>query len=429
MSVKLFKHQTEALELTKDKNRVAYYYDMGLGKTYIGSEKAVSLGNYTLVVCQKSKVKDWIDHFETHYGKQLAVDDLTKNKVELNGFINGYQTRGLCPRVGIINYDLVWRRPELTSLSNYTLLLDESSLIQNPASKRSKFILKKLNPSNVILLSGTPVNGKYEQIWSQCHLLGWEISKKMFYAQYVIEEPIRKWNGEAMTSPNGFVIKQIVGYKNVDRLKRKLREYGAVFMKTEEVFDLPSQTFIDVNVPVTKEYNKFMKDKIITINDETLIGDMSLTKRLYRRMLCGHLNKNKLDAFEDLVESTNDRLIVFYNFTKELYALEDIAIKLDRPVSIVNGSEKDLKCYEEYDNSITLIQYQAGAMGLNLQKANKIIYFTPTDRCELFEQSKKRIHRIGTTKPCFYYLLKSGVDDEIYEALNQGKDYTDYLFK
>ena len=30
MSVKLFKHQTEALELTKDKNRVAYYYDMGL---------------------------------------------------------------------------------------------------------------------------------------------------------------------------------------------------------------------------------------------------------------------------------------------------------------------------------------------------------------------------------------------------------------
>lgn len=27
----LYPHQTQALELTKDKNRVAYYYDMGLG--------------------------------------------------------------------------------------------------------------------------------------------------------------------------------------------------------------------------------------------------------------------------------------------------------------------------------------------------------------------------------------------------------------
>ena len=29
--MKLFPHQEQALELTKDKNRVAYYYDMGLG--------------------------------------------------------------------------------------------------------------------------------------------------------------------------------------------------------------------------------------------------------------------------------------------------------------------------------------------------------------------------------------------------------------
>ena len=27
----LYPHQTRALELTKDRNRVAYYYDMGLG--------------------------------------------------------------------------------------------------------------------------------------------------------------------------------------------------------------------------------------------------------------------------------------------------------------------------------------------------------------------------------------------------------------
>ena len=29
--MKLFPHQTKALEITQNKNRVAYFYDMGLG--------------------------------------------------------------------------------------------------------------------------------------------------------------------------------------------------------------------------------------------------------------------------------------------------------------------------------------------------------------------------------------------------------------
>ena len=103
----------------------------------------------------------------------------------------------------------------------------------------------------------------------------------------------------------------------------------------------------------------------------------------------------------------------------------------DSPVSIVNGSFKDLTAYEEADDSITFLQYQAGAMGLNLQKANKIIYFSMTDRSELFEQSKKRIHRIGQTKPCFYYqmICPGTVEEDILHTLEMRKDYTDELFK
>ena len=65
--------------------------------------------------------------------------------------------------------------------------------------------------------------------------------------------------------------------------------------------------------------------------------------------------------------------------------------------------------YECVENSVTFIQYQAGAMGGNFQKANKIIYYTlPLGKgsCDLWEQSKKRIHRIGQDKSCFYYYQK-----------------------
>ena len=153
--MKLYPHQTEVLEASKSQNRVAYYYDMGLGKTFIGSEKLNQLNEpFNLVICQKSKVKDWVEHFKTYY-PDLNVVDYTKSKAKIQ------------PGVIVVNYDLVWRRPEFSTLRDITLMLDESSLIQNENSKRSKFILRKLHIQNVILLSGTPTSGKYEKLWSQ----------------------------------------------------------------------------------------------------------------------------------------------------------------------------------------------------------------------------------------------------------------------
>ena len=469
--MKLFKHQEDALKQTEGRNRVAYYLDMGLGKTYVGSEKAVHMNsNVILVVCQKSKIQDWIDHFQQHYTQKLnqvtvseLILDLTKKK-EMNWFLEeakvateqyliedegtgqSYMQENLYPFlvIGVINYELAWRRKQLLDLVEFTLILDESSLIQNKTAKQSKFILK-MNPSNVILLSGTPCSGKYENLWTQIHLLGWNISEDVYNKQYVNWQTVNR---------DGFVHKAVNKddpYKNVDRLKNKLREHGSVFMKTEEVFDLPNQTFIKQFVPTTKEYWKFVKDCIIEINtlnliefeddsdfygkDVTprieLIGDTSLTKRLCERQLCSQYNPHKIAAFKELLESTQDRLIVFYNYDAELEVLKKVCRSLDRPISEVNGHCKDLTAYNQEDNSVILCQYQAAAKGLNLQKANKIIYFSLTDKCEDWMQSQKRIHRIGQDKPCFYYVMmcKGSVEERIMEALEHGVDYTDELFR
>ena len=363
-------------------------------------------------MCQKSKVQDWINHFTQNY--PYKTFDLTKPKF-IDDFVSSTDKI-----VGVINYDVLWRRKQFSYMNDYTLILDESSLINNETAKRSKFVLK-MTPTNTILLSGTMCGGKYEKLWSQANLVGWNISKKLFYNQYI----------EIEYSKDGYPI--ITGYKNVERLKNKLRSNGCVFMKSEEVLNLPTQNFITVNVSESKEYKKFKKSGIIITKDYELVGDTTLTKLLYSRMLCGQYNVDKLKAFKDLVDSTDDRLIVFYNFNDEFIKLRDVLIDMEgeRPISVVNGSVKDLLCYEKYDNSITFVQYQAGAYGLNLQKANKIIYFTPPLSSELFEQSKKRIHRINQTKPCFYYNLicKNSVEERIYSTLEMRRDYTDALFK
>lgn len=419
----LYQHQQDVLNQTRDKNRVAYYLDMGLGKTFVGAEKMVRLGNnVNLLICQKSKINDWLNHFKKHY-YDLLILDLT-DKTELKMFLIEYH-RDVNRLIGIINYELAWRRNDLLNLENFTLMLDESSLIQNDSAKQTKFILK-LKPSNVILLSGTPTSGKYENLWTQAHLLGWNITKQTYENQYV-----NFHIGDTCTGLRFKYVDKEQPYKNVERLKRKLREHGAVFMKSEEVVNLPQKNFIIVTCPSPKSYKIFMKDNFVRYKNLEFIGTTSLTKRLYARQLASAYNNDKYGAFIDLLESTNDRLIVFYNFDVELDTLDALCGAYNRPVSVVNGKRKDLLAYEEKNDSVTLIQYQAGAMGLNLQKANKVIYFSLPERSELFEQSKKRIHRIGQDKPCFYYVLmaKGTIDENIYEALEQKRDFTDELFK
>lgn len=426
MLMKLYPFQDVILQATKTKNRVAYFLDMGLGKTYVGAEKMIQLGNrVNLIICQKSKIQDWINHFYDNY--DVEEYDLT-NKKDFELF---FSETIKVPKIGIINYELAWRRKKLLQLEDFTLMLDESSLIQNRKAKQSKFILR-LDPANVILLSGTPTSGKYENLWTQIHLLGWGISEDTYNAQYVNWK--RQEIGWGLNSKIVHVVDKKEPYKNVERLKSKMRQYGAVFMKTEEVLELPEQVITEIEVNVSKEYRKFQLSSIVNINgvDVDLVGDTELTKRLYSRQLCGQYSKDKLEAFRDLLQSTNDRIIVFYNFTDELKAMIPIAHELNKPFGIVNGERKELEPYDMESDSITFVQYQAGAMGLNLQKANKVIYFTlPDGRQDLFDQSKKRIHRIGQKKTCFYYILlcRNSIEEEILKTLDIRKEYTDKLFE
>lgn len=372
-----------------------------------------------MVICQKSKIDDWLEHFNKYYADFTEHVFNLSNAAQLDVCTWEWKNGGCC--IGIINYDLIIRRPELFKIQYNTIMLDESSMIKNNTAKRTKTILK-FKTENVILLSGTPTGGKYEELYSQLKLLGWGISKTEYWKEYIKTRNIRV---------GGFMLPIVTGYKNVGGLKRKMREYGCDFLKTSEVFDLPAQTFQEIKVAAPPEYSKFIKHEMVDINGELLVGDTVLKKMLYAREICGAYAAEKIKALADIIESTNDRLIIFYNFNIELTEIYKLALEKKRPFSQVNGSMKDLDAYENKPDSITAIQYQSGAMGLNLQKANKIIYFSPPLSSELYEQSKKRIHRIGQTCPCFYYQLicKNSIEPKIYNTLAKRQDYTEQLFK
>lgn len=91
VKITLFQHQQQALDLTEGHNRCAYYLDMGLGKTFVGSEKALTLNSrVNLLICQCSKVSDWIDHMVENYAMNHCwmIYDLT-NKKEFDWIYGG----------------------------------------------------------------------------------------------------------------------------------------------------------------------------------------------------------------------------------------------------------------------------------------------------------------------------------------------------
>lgn len=424
--VELFPHQIEALESLKSFSSCAIGYDMGLGKTFIGSEKMKSLGTkVNLVVCQKSKVEDWIEHFMRHYKEPykepyVAVIDLTvKGATETI-----IKWDFAFPCVGVINYDILFRRPELLKLQDFTLMLDESSMIQHSNTKRTEFILK-MKPKNVILLSGTFTNGRLENLYTQAYLTGYRITKSQFEKLYTVKA-LKKMR----TNRGTRFFNEIVGYQNEEHLFKKLHSLGWIFKKTDEVITLPDMNFQTVNIPMSKEYKRFKIDKVFFDEDKELIGDTPMKRFLYLRMMSGMYSKGKLQAVEDILNSTDERVIIFYNFIEECNQLEQICKKLGKPIAYMNGSNKDMSAYEEHEDSVILIQYQSGSFGLNLQKCCHTVYFTPPLSTEQYEQSKARTRRIGQSKPCFYYnlVMSNSIEEKIYQVLAKRQDMTDRLF-
>ena len=411
-------HQRRALDLTRNRRNVAYYMGMGTGKTFVGCEKMLEYGNeYNLCVCQKSKVDDWVQHFKTY--TDMEVIDYTKPKAEVR------------PGIIVVNYELVWRRPELLKMRDFTLMLDESSKVQHEGTKQTNAIMS-LRPRNVILLSGTPCNGKYENLYTQVKLLGVDMTKTYYWNRYIDFEmvDVLDWS-KGTPVPSGKMYRKVLGYRNIDELKEVLRRNGAVFMLSDDVLDLPPQTEQMVKVKGTPEYRKFRKERVVIIDGKDYVGDTSLTKMLVERQLCSFLNKGKLDALSDLLESTEDRLVVFYNFNEEFVKISQLCDKFDRKMSYVNGQGRDLTAYENDSQSVTVVQYQAGAHGLNLQKACRMVMVSPPLSCELWDQAKARIHRLGQENHTMYWYLvtENSVEEKIYETLKQGHDYTVALFE
>lgn len=426
----LYKFQQEALTQVGDRDNVLLAAEMGTGKTLMSIVQSERY-NSSVLVCLvlKSTVQQWIDELESQTERRVFNAYKHSKMDGMDAFMNCTERKAL-----VIGYDAykAYRATELRAYINQhsedvTIICDESSLIGSMKSERTKAVLKS-KTKHKILLSGTPATGgRMENLLPSMYMLGWPMSKEKFLQEYceVYEwaDPARPW----------VIIPLITGYKNLDKLRAGLKEHGTIFLTMEEAgVELPEVTEQRIKIKTPPEYKKFMKNGIVQIGDQDIVGENPLTKMLYSRQICSVYNPAKIAAFEELLQQAEtETVVVFYNWTAELQILQKVCERLQRPVCVVNGQRKDLAAYENKEpGTVILAQYRAASMGLNLQESRIVIFYSLCLSYSDYEQAKARVHRIGQARNCIFYnlLCEDSIEEHILSVLEERKDYTEQLF-
>lgn len=371
--------------------------------------------NKILVVCLKNKIEDW----------QEEIDMEFKNK----DF--DYE---------VINFESIWRPKRADFYKNYVdektlIIVDESHKMKSHKTKITKFMLSLYHQTKMkLILTGTPQSEEYIDYYPQMKFINapdYDLPYKKFDQTYLIK---------SLEMQGGHYYFTILDYRHKDVLRKGIMD-KAYYHKYSSKYDKPIEIFVDIEH--SREAKKFQKDRVWrdpdTNRGNDVIADNQLGLRTYMRQSCSgfirdfDIESPKEDWLEDFLEITPYRIVIFVNFIKEIEKIKAICKKMNRPVGVYYGAEKDLTPFKENENGIAIVNYKSGAVGINdLCIANIGIFYSPPDGdFILYAQAKARLDRIGQTKqPVFYFLnTKGSVEKPIYENLKKGQDFDDKMFE
>jgi SNF2 family DNA or RNA helicase len=234
--------------------------------------------------------------------------------------------------------------------------------------------------------------------------------------------------------------------------------------KSEVLTELPPKIYQTREVTLNDEQKRLYKE--ISKRNTAVSGDRGITiKTILERMLrlqeiCGGVityernptmfdnrkyehcripgANSKVDEVLAIAQDSTGSIIVWCRFLEEIRmvatALRE-AYGEDSVVEIHGGIEENRR-WENVNTKFQMGQARflvgnaaTGGVGLNMTRAETVVYysnsFSFTDR----EQSEDRAHRIGQTKSVTYIdlIVEKSVDRIVYEALKNKRDVSEYV--
>lgn len=427
-----------------------FLFEMGCGKTLtaiatMGAAYQMGAIKTVLIIAPTSVCSVWPKEFDEYadfkYNVAVLLGDKQKRLATLRG-LAAFPFKALL--VAVINYESTWREGIFEALLDWRpdmIVCDESQRIKEPKAKQSQAMHKLGDIAKYkLILSGTPIQNNAIDLYSQYRFLDPTVFGTNFYAfrsRYAIM--------------GGFDRRQIVGYKDLDKLIQK--EHSIAYRVTkEEALDLPEQTFLTQYITLEGKdkqlYDKIKRDSFAELeNGGQITAPTVLTKLLRLQQFTGgfiqadeglkpeYVFKGKLNALEgildDYVLSAGKKLVIFCRFRPEIDLIQKLLekkkiqyrsiygdIKIDDRGPIVADFQKipEIKVF--------LAQIDTAGLGITLTAADTCVYYSENFNYAAYSQSLARIHRIGQRNTCTYIhlVVEKTVDEIILKALSKKED-------
>ncbi|HUS28975.1 MAG TPA: DEAD/DEAH box helicase [Kofleriaceae bacterium] len=389
--------------------------DMGLGKTI---QALAAINGKTLVVTPKSVLFNW-----------LAEAEKFRPDLKVTTYAGTRRTLDTSADIVLTSYPIL--RNDIDDLAETTwdtIILDESQTIKNPDSQVARAAYR-LKGNWRITLSGTPVENRLDELWSQLHftnpgLLGGRADFQERWA-----EPINLGDNAAAA-----------------RLRDRIRPFVLRRMKSEVAKELPPRTDsimyveLDENERTTYDAIRAATQREIVKLLESGGGIMAALEALLRlRQASCHLallpngmrtgetpqSSSKLERLmEALADAVADghRALVFSQWTSLLDLIEPHLRAADTKFVRLDGSTADrgavVNEFQADDGPpVMLLSLKAGGTGLNLTAADHVFLVDPWWNPAVEDQAADRTHRIGQDKPVMVYRMvaRDTVEERILE--------------
>ena len=347
-------------------------------------------------------------------------------------------------KVATINYESTFRDGIFDALMDWNpdmIIADESQRIKTHDAAQSKAMHRLGDAAKYkLILSGTPVQNNAIDIWSQYRFMDPNVFGMNFYAfrnRYAIM--------------GGFNQKQIIGYRDLDKLIKK--EYSVAYRVTkEEALDLPEQTFLTRYIRLEgKEkqlYDQIRRDSFAELeNGGQITAPTVLTKMLRLQQFTGgfiqadgnekpeYVFKGKLAALEDILDDyvidAGKKLVIFCRFRPEIDLIQKLLDKKKIRYDSIYGEVKIddrgplVKDFQENPNTkVFLAQIDTAGLGITLTAADTCVYYSVNFNYAAYSQSLSRIHRIGQRNTCTYIhlVVEKTIDETVLKALAKKED-------
>jgi len=389
--------------------------DMGLGKTI---QALAVVDKKTLVVCPKSVLFNWLAEAKK-FRPDLSVTTYAGTRRALDTSAD----------VVLTSYPILRNDIEvLAGVEWDTVILDESQTIKNPDSQVARAAYR-LRANWRITLSGTPVENRLDELWSQLHftnpgLLG---GRADFLERWA--EPINL--GDSGTAA---------------RLRERIRPFVLRRMKREVARELPPRTDAIMYVELD-DAERTTYDAIRAATQREIVkllesggGIMAALEALLRlrqaachtALLPGGMRgaeaaqsssklERLMDALSDAV-ADGHRALVFSQWTSLLDLIEPHLRAASTPFVRLDGSTVDRAAvvneFQADDGPpVMLLSLKAGGTGLNLTAADHVFLVDPWWNPAVEDQAADRTHRIGQDKPVMVYRMvaRDTVEERILE--------------